>query len=208
MHVISDHQQKIQIQINHSHQQINTKTTSPMENLATREGIPPSPTPLPSLDPPPSPFLYKSLSKFYILWERICINPKYRVWPILTTTVILLLLLTFQYLRLLTWPPQWPRGRCPCRPYQGLTRAPGTETTSDSRKLQSLIIFAFIDRDYITYPSLITFRHNEPEFAPFSDHLVAALHSKASSRSLSPAVWRLKSPRLSKVLLEKYYKFH
>jgi len=35
-----------------------------MENLATRKGIPPSPTPPPSLVPSPSPFLHKSLSKF------------------------------------------------------------------------------------------------------------------------------------------------
>lgn len=52
MHVISDHQQKIQIQINHSHQQINTKTTSPMENLATQKEC--SVTHAPSLARPAS----------------------------------------------------------------------------------------------------------------------------------------------------------
>ena len=207
MHVISDHQQKIQI--NHSHQQINTKTTSPMENLATREGI--SVTHSPSLARPAPLSLPLEVSQ-HILHTLRKDMYKSKVQGVAHTHYY-------------SNSPPSPDNPVPAATSMTSTMAPRSMSLTTISRAPS----STWNRDHMWFPKVavpdnlclhrqrlhyISFTYylpslqNEPEFAPFSDHLVAALHSKASSRSLSPAVWRLKSPRLSKVLLEKYDKFH
>ena len=162
-------------------------------NLKRNSSFPHSPALAQTGPPLPSPTSLSANS--YILWERKMYKYKVQLGcgPILTT---LLLLLTPQYLRLLTWLPQ--------RPPRLMTLSDHIEGSLEHLESRPRVIRSkvAVPEDlclhwhrlhYIPFTSYLPSHQNEPEFAPFSDQSGRSPVTPRPHPGSSPQTWRLKS---------------